>query len=530
MALIWRSIFEVDQESFVQDASRYVEDWLRWKLKDKTLVLPEDDSLLKHRSGCEIIARKAQEGELSAFRATVYESKRRDQVRTTVVALRDSSSCWGWVDLEQWSADAFVEPWIPIAPGIMTTLLQAVNCHRGPTQLIRDIRTVGGQAGADVAYEILDPARRLPFVVVSPTTKERDGKMKPTKDRAAEVNRRLVGIAPVIVLGRGAGTKFSKTLYEELGSGFDVYGGAIRTYLPGIEPGDSPQVHRVVPFRRIQGRPTGVVADIIAATIQRRACAQPPPDAWRHQLRLLLDPPNRSDDEIEAELLRLEQERDQERELRDRNEETLEAERETAAATERDNDDLRRRVAWYERRMQEQGSPPEPTPVEEHQFDPDFCGDVPPEVARRLSRIAFPKSQWTHADDLDAHTSAAWAKRAWRAFKAMDAYAAAKVDDGFTGNFRDYCNAGGPCAIPDTWVALNESKTTDNNEHFRSLRTLPIDPVAWNEDQIYMPAHIKIEQGGYPAPRIHFYDDTAGRTGKVHVGYFGAHLDSKSKN
>jgi hypothetical protein len=61
MALIWRSIFEVDQKSFVQDASRYVEDWLRWKLKDKTLVLPEDDSVLKHRSGCEITARKAHE-------------------------------------------------------------------------------------------------------------------------------------------------------------------------------------------------------------------------------------------------------------------------------------------------------------------------------------------------------------------------------------------------------------------------------------------------------------------------------------
>jgi len=41
---------------------------------------------------------------------------------------------------------------------------------------------------------------------------------------------------------------------------------------------------------------------------------------------------------------------------------------------------------------------------------------------------------------------------------------------------------------------------------------------------------IKIEQGGYPSPRIHFHDDTGGATSQVHVGYFGVHLDNKSKN
>lgn len=179
MALIWRSIFEVDQVSFVQDAHRYVEDWLQWKFKDKSFVLPEDDSTIKHRSRSEITARKVTDGELSVFRATVYESKKRDQLRTTVIALRDSSHCWGWVDLEQWSADAFVEPWVPIAPGIMTTLLRAVSCRRGPTKLGREVRTVSGQDGASLAREILDPTRRLPIVVVSPTTKERNGKMTP---------------------------------------------------------------------------------------------------------------------------------------------------------------------------------------------------------------------------------------------------------------------------------------------------------------------------------------------------------------
>jgi hypothetical protein len=45
-----------------------------------------------------------------------------------------------------------------------------------------------------------------------------------------------------------------------------------------------------------------------------------------------------------------------------------------------------------------------------------------------------------------------------------------------------------------------------------------------------MEEHIKIEQGGSPCPRIHFYDDTRGSTGRIHVGWFGDHLDSAAKS
>lgn len=391
------------------------------------------------------------------------------------------------------------------------------------------MRVATGDQGEAVSRQILDSDRELPFVVVSPTREERDGDMQPTEERASEINRRLIGIAPVVVLGPGAVTTFSSAMLRELGGGFDVHSGAIRTYLPGITSGDSPRRHRFIPFHRIRGRLPRVSADIIAAAIQRGACAQSPPSVWRDELRPLLEPAGASDDEIEAELLRLEREREQERALRARAEETLETERETAGATERENDDLRRRVAWLERGMQELGSPAEPTPEDDDQFDPDFCGEVPAEVDGRLLGVEFPEDQWHYADELDTHVSASWAKRAWRAFKAMDAYASAKANGGFEGNFRAYCEAGHLDAIPLLWIALSESETTDSNERFRSLRTFPLDPAVCGEHEIYMPSHIKIEQGGYPSPRIHFHDDTAGATSRVHIGYFGGHRDNKSK-
>lgn len=530
MALIWRGIFEVEDETFANDAGAHIEGWLRWKLRDDTVELPHDGALLEHASGCEITCRSATEGDLWGLRAALFEHRGEEQIRTTVTAARQGEAAWVWVDLERWSADAFVEPWIPIAPGVVSAILRATPCRRGPSRLTHQAELILGDDGVLLARRMLDTSRELPYVVVSPTREERDGDMAPALERADELNRRLIGIAPVVVLGVGAVSAFSRTMHAELGEDFDVFGGSVRTYLPGITRADSPRRHRFIPFHRIRGRPPRVTADIVAAAIQRGACAQAAPTMWRDRLRTLLEPTGASDDEIEAEMIGLEQEREQERALRTRAEETLESERETAAATERENDDLRRRVAWLERRFEELGTPAEPTPEEEEPFDPDFCGDVPPAVAARLSGLAFPKAQWTHSDNLDTHISASWAKRAWRAFKAMDAYARAKAAGQFDGNFRDYCDGGRPDAIPVTWIALSESESTDNNDRFRQLRTLPLDIAVCGEATTYMPAHIKIEQGGYPAPRIHFQDDTGGRTGQVHIGYFGVHLDNKSKN
>jgi hypothetical protein len=59
---------------------------------------------------------------------------------------------------------------------------------------------------------------------------------------------------------------------------------------------------------------------------------------------------------------------------------------------------------------------------------------------------------------------------------------------------------------------------------------LPISTEAVPEGRAYMESHIRIQMGGTPCPRIHFYDDTGGATGRIHIGWFGDHLDSFSKS
>lgn len=529
MALIWRGIFEVDDGAFVDAAPELMSQWLRRKLRDETMQVPIDGSVTA-TSDYEVTGRAGETGDIQGFRASLFEMRADEQVRATFTAVTDGVSSWAWVDLDRWSEEAFAVEWVPITPGLVTSILRHYPCRQGPTRLPGRPTTATASDGAEVARLVLDRDRNLPIVIVSPTHDELRGGGGLTQARAAEINRCLAGIAPVVLLGSGAVAAFSRVMTETLGSGFDVYGGAIRTYMPGIGAADSSRRHRLLPFHRLRDRSPVLAARLVAPAIQRAACAQAPPVLWRDALRPILAPPATPDDDLEAELLRLERERDQERSARAQAQDTLDNERETAAAVERENDDLRRRVAWLSRQLAEAGQQTTTPPAEEQPFDPDFCGEVPPEVERILDLIEYPRSQWTHAEDLDEHLSASWAKRAWRTFRALQSYAVAKRAGDFNGNFHEFCASGSLDAVPLTWVALSESQTTDTNARFRNLRTLTIDPEAVASGMVYMPSHIKIEAGGYPAPRIHFYDDTGGSTGKVHIGYFGIHLDSKSKN
>lgn len=529
MALIWRGIFEVSSTGFISDAPELMSAWLRRKLRDDAAKVPVDGAV-ETAQGCEFTGRSGIDGTRAGFRGSLFETRGDEQIRTTFTAMIDGSSSWAWIDLDRWSEEAFSADWVPVVPGLVMSILRGYPCRRGPTQLSDRVSVVTNEDGGAVAELVLDRDRSVPAVVLSPTRDELHGDTAMALARAAEINRCVAGIAPVVLLGQGAVAEFSRVITAALGPGFDVYGGAIRTYLPGLGAADSPRRHRLLPFHRLRDRSPVLAARLVAPTIQRAACAQAPPPLWRDALRPILAPAATPDDDLEAELLRLERERDQERALRGQIQDTLDSERETAASVERENDGLRRRIAWLGRQLAEAGQAPIAPDNTEEPFDPDFCGEVPPEVERTLDMIEYPRSQWSHADDLDEHLSASWAKRSWRAFRAFQTYAESKRRGDTSGSFYDFCASGDLDAIPLTWIALSESESTDKNERYRNLRTLPIDPSAVSSGMVYMPAHVKIEAGGYPAPRLHFYDDTGGDTGKVHVGYFGVHLNNKSKN
>lgn len=348
--------------------------------------------------------------------------------------------------------------------------------------------------------------------------------MEETRRRAFALTRHLSGIASVAVLGPGGTSEFSK-LMTEVGEDLDVHSGAVRTYRPVSAAGLSPRRHPYMAFQTIAGKPAAAAARMVAAPLLRSATGQAPPSVWRARIRSLPGFPGApgGDPELE-ELYAIADEQ------RTGLEQKIESLRDDREEVLRLNNDLARRLKYTQgelRKLRPTVMVEPPTPA----FDPDFCKEVVEKAQEELDRVVLGPAVPDSAVALDQHAVASWAKTAWRALRALHAYAEAQAAGGAGGDFLTWCQISGhPDVIPSRGVVMKESETTDNSRRFRDQRTFAVDPAVEPAGRIYMPAHIRVEEGGYPAPRIHFHDDTRGATGRVHVGWFGDHRDNKSKN
>ena len=206
-------------------------------------------------------------------------------------------------------------------------------------------------------------------------------------------------------------------------------------------------------------------------------------------------------------------------------EDDLAIERLDNTEVQRHNDDLGRRLAYYREQVRAGNSDVawnEP-PVDE--FEPRAMYRGGGAGTQFAEMVEIQLSRCCGRQNLDAHGDESWARRAWSAFQALDHYAWMKLDGAFDGSFSTYCESGvGDFSIPASWVAPTETKLTLANPRFRELRTLPVAREVDASGEILMAEHIKIERGGTPSPRVHYFDDTRGSTGKIHVGWFGDHL------
>lgn len=124
-------------------------------------------------------------------------------------------------------------------------------------------------------------------------------------------------------------------------------------------------------------------------------------------------------------------------------------------------------------------------------------------------------------------------RRSWEALMALDEYAAMKKERGtsevphFGAYLRD---PAAERAIPRTRYSASESKGVMMNGRFVAARTLPVPRQVDESGRILMEEHIRVGSGKPPAPRLHFYDDTSGETGKIYIGHLGPHLPNYQTN
>lgn len=127
------------------------------------------------------------------------------------------------------------------------------------------------------------------------------------------------------------------------------------------------------------------------------------------------------------------------------------------------------------------------------------------------------------AEALDrANKRASRGRKVMEALTALHAYA---IDSARGGDFKHWCAQGGHAGvqISANQVAMSESQNVQQRNVMESQRSFPVDPALDLSGRRVMLAHIRIAQGE-SAPRLHFLDDTRGKTGKIHIGYIGPHL------
>lgn len=527
MALLYRTIFTDERPHLIEDARELFAQWLASKGIELPVAAGDGAEDVVEVSEVE----HTQDG-IAARRMTLHEDRRGAGERwsTTMTVIDSSTERCVWIDLERVADDPFGLRPVLAPPRLVRAFLAGGTARIGPVPLLPAPIPIQDSDVPGLVELLLHRERTIPVLVVS---RDRYCDAATNRARAEELARQVAGIAPVYVLEGYATTELSKAL----GSDLHVFNGAVRTYLPGMAvPDRNPRRHRFVGPSFFTRRTTDA-AQTIARVLADQSEALRPPELYRETVSRFPGFPRSRGATDSSDLLdyALDENESLSRENAELKEERDEAGLELDYLLGR-IDDQHARIRYLEGRLAERGEfvIGVPTPDSETPDTATSCAKVLELARNHLSYVVIGD---THdaAVVLDTHTKAsAWARKAWQAVRALQSYAEWKGRDvePFDGDFWSFCTAppSGADTVAVSWLAMKESETVDNNPQYRAARTFPVPREVDPDGRVYMASHIKIEPGGRPAPRIHFHDDTSGRTGRIYVGYFGVHLPNDRTN
>ncbi|GGM40038.1 hypothetical protein ACFFX1_31380 [Dactylosporangium sucinum] len=185
---------------------------------------------------------------------------------------------WAWLDLEHVPADG--SPIRPGSPRLVRDLLAAVEGTDGTLPLTSDVLDITENHVNELCGWLFDTTRRVPVIVFTPDPVHPDAQERFGNRLARDV----AGVAVVVrLVDAVAASAFSRSVGPHL----QVYGGAMRTYLPGLRPNEPfPKRHRVLSaatMRAMGPRAANAVRDQVLSLSTRRT---PPPSYPLVQLLL----------------------------------------------------------------------------------------------------------------------------------------------------------------------------------------------------------------------------------------------------
>ncbi|MGW6914101.1 hypothetical protein ACWGB8_09795 [Kitasatospora sp. NPDC054939] len=456
---------------------------------------------------------------------------------------------------------------VPV-PELARTLLPLLDASDGPAAVQLAPRVVTAGQVDDLIDELCDPERRLPTVVASVPVHL--GVDRWVADVVRPLCHQLPGLATAYVLDPAARMEFNVALEYHT-----VYGGAVRTYLPEVDPASRHDGarHPVLPRHRIEEN-VRRAAGLLAREPRRLAAEQPLPAplAAVPVLRVAPAPPRpeaaRGDEHGAAERTVLAHEEQQDRAEQQARADELERvrhslhrsrrrERGPAPDSEEQPGALRHvgaqmralagRLCSVPAPPAAPGAPVAPTGGAAYGrsargragLAPDATGDerVPGTFTELMARMdEFPLLTFTGdqknalaLDELQC-TGTGWARLAWEGLTALQEYAEAAVRGEAGGDFKQWCERTpvGCHHFPPRKAVRGESQTVFSHTKWKRERMLPVPACVDASRRAFMGAHLRIG-GGRTAPRLHYLDDCSG-SGRIYVGYIGLHLTNTRTN
>jgi hypothetical protein len=522
VSLQYRFIAQDSRGELVAKATKAFSTWL----VEKKGIHDDLDAIGRRKVSAhsELGISRAGTTDLSVVRYSLYEETQSGRWATILTVVVGDDQGWLWLDLEwvsedPWGREPTVKP-----PALVRYLLIDQSVHIGPIILQPAHVIVETSEQSDrLAKVLLDPTRQSPIVILS---FDGHAALEDRENRARLLARELMGLAPVYSLSEKATDQFNRRVGPDL----KVYGGAVRTYMPG-PAGSAPPIfrHRVLGAKRFESNMQDAI-QLVSAPLRARALSARPPAIYREQGRALLQGDGTSADieSLLADTIAAEELAERSDVLATSLRDELEWQALEHDETLSDFQSAGARIRFLEQELTKVNVHLAGVETPESFADTDIkrFDEIEMHVASSLPLIELGDIE-DGVDALDQFPQApAWAKKSWRALVALQNYAEAKKR-GWTGDFNTWClepEETWSRTVPSKWVALTESDTVDNNPRFKSARVFPVPTTVDPTGEVYMCAHIKIVEGGRPAPRIHFFDDTSGSSGKIWIGYIGPHL------
>ncbi|WP_173069858.1 hypothetical protein [Phytohabitans houttuyneae] len=505
---IWKDTTEPDRRAVVELAR---EIFSRWALDNPSVTsLGVGETVVQDKV---ITVRVLETATEYGVEACSREPRGTAVWSVTMRALATDVAVHVWIDVDM-ETDNPTQRVVVGSPRLVDSVLTLPGSPAlGVSNIVTDVvRVANGEAKALVDV-LRSSERTLPFIVVAAPPHDTDVQWL---DRAQRIAHRVRGIATVVVLDEAA----TATFKAELGP-LAVWNGAVRTYVPApLDTAADGWRHRYVQATALLGAGGEAAVDRIVYAVAQLSTRRRVPA----ELQVFTGDDRTAVNQSELEQIREELQFETDLAY----EELAEAQRELARANGH-LDRLRQALEGQglaEMFWRVSAAPEQP---DETAARPETVQDVSEAVEAARTHLAtwvtVAPSAVQKLEGIDTAPNAfALGNSAWRGFQALASYVQAK-QTGASGNFWSWCERGDPLSWPASSkrLAMTESETLRNSRHAES-RIFEIDPAVGLGPRTYMEAHIKVSEGGGAlAPRIYFYDDTDGPTGRVHVGFVGPH-------